>query len=186
MGIDCIVPSVRRAVFLDRDGVLNRAIVRNGKPYPPASVEEFEVLSDVHESLAELRNHGFGLYVVTNQPDVRRGAQPYHVVQAMHAKLRSSLPIDGFYVCYHDDADRCDCRKPKPGLLLAAAAEHRICLRASYMIGDRWRDVDCGHAACCTTILVDRGYVEPLRKQPHFRVADLAGATALILGRSET
>jgi D-glycero-D-manno-heptose 1,7-bisphosphate phosphatase len=170
----------RRAVFLDRDGVLCRAVVHNGKPYPPASLEELDVLPNALEALCRLRTQGFRLYVVTNQPDVVRGTQRRSVVEAIHNVLRGSLPLDDFYVCYHDDADGCNCRKPKPGLLLAAAAEHKLSLPSSYMIGDRWRDIDCGHAAECTTILIDRGYDEPLRKQPHFRVPDLLAATAMI------
>jgi D-glycero-D-manno-heptose 1,7-bisphosphate phosphatase len=143
-------------------------------------LEELEVLPDALEALGRLRAGGFRLCVVTNQPDVSRGRQRRQVVEAMHAALRSRLPLDDFYVCYHDDADGCDCRKPKPGLLLEAAAAHNIALPASYLIGDRWRDIDCGHAAQCTTILVDRGYEEPLRKQPHFRAPDLLGAAAII------
>lgn len=180
MGIGSITQPLRRAVFLDRDGVLTRAVVRDRKPYPPAVLEEFEVLPEALGALRTLQRRGFRLYVVTNQPDVGRGTQCRSIVEEMHKILRASLPIDDFYVCYHDDADCCNCRKPKPGLLLAAAAEHEISLSESYMIGDRWRDIDCGYAAQCTTILVDRGYDEALRKQPHFRVNDLLAAVDII------
>jgi D-glycero-D-manno-heptose 1,7-bisphosphate phosphatase len=104
----------------------------------------------------------------------------------MHAGLRAALPLDGVYVCYHDDADGCLCRKPKPGLVLAAAAEHQVALDASYLIGDRWRDIDCGHAAGCTTIWVDHGQAEPLRQPAHFRVKDLSEAAAVIFFREES
>ena len=93
---------------------------------------------------------------------------------------RDVLGLDRFYVCYHDDADGCECRKPKPGLLLDAAAEHNLSLPDSYMIGDRWRDVDCGHAASSKTIFIDNGYSEPLRTQPEFRVLDLRSAVSVI------
>ena len=136
-----------RAVFLDRDGVLNRPVVRDGKPYPPASVEELEISPDAPAALAALKQAGFRLYVVTNQPDVARGSATRAAVERIHAALAEALPLDGFYVCYHDDSDRCECRKPKPGLLLAAAAEHGISLRASYLIGDRWRDIEAGQRA---------------------------------------
>lgn len=175
-----MIATGRRAIFLDRDGVLNRAVIREGKPYPPAGLHEFEVLPGVPAALERLQHRGFWLCVVTNQPDVARGKQQRSIVEAMHAQLRNCLPLDAFYVCYHDDADDCDCRKPKPGLLLAAAAEHRISLAKSYMIGDRWRDIDCGHSAKCTTIFIDRGYDEALKTRPHFRTADLLGAAEII------
>lgn len=160
MGIGAINQPIRQAVFLDRDGVLNRALVRNGKPYPPASLVELEVPAGTAEGLLELAQEGFLLLVVTNQPDVGRGTQLRSAVEAMHSALREVLPLDGFYVCYHDDMDACDCRKPKPGLLLTAAGEHGISMSASYMIGDRWRDVEAGQRAGCRTVWIDCGYAE--------------------------
>ncbi len=165
--------------------MINRPVVRDGKPYPPPALEELELLPGVRDALVQLRQRGFRLCVVTNQPDVARGRQRRAVVEAMHAALRAALPLDGVYVCYHDDADACDCRKPKPGLLLAAAAEQHVSLPASYLIGDRWRDIDCGHAAGCTTIWIDRGYREALRMPPHFRAPDLASAATIILSAEE-
>jgi D-glycero-D-manno-heptose 1,7-bisphosphate phosphatase len=179
-------PAPRKAVFLDRDGVINRPVVRDGKPYPPAGLHEFEILPGVPAALQSLRERGFWLCVVTNQPDVARGSQSQSVVEAMHDHLRSHLALDAFRVCYHDDADACDCRKPKPGLLLAAAVENGISLADSYMIGDRWRDIDCGHSAKCTTIFIDRGYKETLREQPHFRTSDLPGAARIISLQEES
>jgi D-glycero-D-manno-heptose 1,7-bisphosphate phosphatase len=156
MGVDTL-----RAVFLDRDGVLNRAMIRDGKPYPPASLDELEILPDVPRALAALKECGFLLLIVTNQPDVARGAQQRLVVENMHAKLRASLPVDDFFVCYHDDNDDCDCRKPKPGLLLQAAAVYQLDLASCFLIGDRWRDIQAGQAAGCVTVWIDRGYAEP-------------------------
>jgi len=152
--------SLRRVVFLDRDGVLNRPVVREGKPYPPASPDELEIVPEATAALAALRQAGFALYVVTNQPDVARGTQRRSIVEAMHAALRNVRPLDGFYVCYHDDADACECRKPKPGLLLTAAEEHGISLPVSYMIGDRWRDIEAGRRAGCRTVWIEYGYAE--------------------------
>ena len=160
--------------------MLNRPVVRDGKPYPPLTLEDFVLLPDVVEAVSVLRERGFQLYVVTNQPDVARGTQQRSVVESMHAKLQTLLLLDDFYVCYHDDREACDCRKPKPGLLLRAAREHDISLPDSYMIGDRWRDVDCGHAAGCKTIFIEKNYTERLRMQPHFTVADLLAAAAII------
>jgi D-glycero-D-manno-heptose 1,7-bisphosphate phosphatase len=149
-----------RAVFLDRDGVLNRAFIRDGKPYPPANLSEFQLLPGVANALWRLKNRGFLLIVVTNQPDVARGTQQRAAVEEMHAAMQGLLPIDACFVCYHDDPDGCDCRKPKPGLLLQAAAEFEIDLKISFMVGDRWRDVDAGRRAGCIPIWIDRGYAE--------------------------
>jgi D-glycero-D-manno-heptose 1,7-bisphosphate phosphatase len=149
-----------KAVFLDRDGVLNRAILRHGKPYPPATLEELEILPGVPQALAELKECGFLLLVVTNQPDVARGTQKRSTVETIHAALAKKLPIDSFFVCYHDDPENCECRKPKPGLLLEAAARYGLDLSLSFLIGDRWRDIDAGHAAGCRTVLIDGGYAE--------------------------
>ncbi|HUA57233.1 MAG TPA: HAD family hydrolase [Verrucomicrobiae bacterium] len=149
-----------KAVFLDRDGVLNRAVIRDGKPYPPADVGELEIVPDAAEALAALKDSGFLLFVVTNQPDIARGKQTWLMLDAIHAEMAAGLPIDGFYVCPHDDPDGCGCRKPKPGLLQQAASEHAISLADSYMIGDRWRDVEAGRRAGCRTIWLDFGYRE--------------------------
>jgi D-glycero-D-manno-heptose 1,7-bisphosphate phosphatase len=179
MGVDTL-----KAVFLDRDGVLNRAFVRDGKPYSPGSLDEFEILPDVPRALAALKECGLLLLVVTNQPDVARGAQQRLVVESMHAKLRASLPVDDVFVCYHDDKDACNCRKPKPGLLLQAAAVYRLDLASCFLIGDRWRDIEAGHAAGCATVWIDRGYDEPgPASPPTMRVPSFAGAALWILQR---
>lgn len=178
-------PIERRAVFLDRDGVINKAFVRDGRPYPPASLSQLEILPGVEEALGRLRKAGFRLIVVTNQPDVARGTQTSEVVEAMHAMLRSRLPLDEVLTCYHDNADRCVCRKPAPGLLLAAAEKYRIDLAASYMVGDRWRDVEAGRRAGCTTLFVDYQYGETEPIQPHVRVDSLTAATDWILAHGQ-
>jgi D-glycero-D-manno-heptose 1,7-bisphosphate phosphatase len=179
-------PSASSAVFLDRDGVLNRALVRDGKPYPPRSVAEFEILPGVAEACVKLRQAGFFLIVATNQPDVGRGTVSQETVEALNAHLRRLVPLDRIEVCYHPGhgASDCDCRKPRPGMLLRAARELSIDLKNSFMVGDRWRDIDCGHAAGCTTILVDYGYAEPLRQQPDHRVKSLMEAADVILESS--
>jgi transaldolase len=157
---------MRRAVFLDRDGVINRALVRDGKPYPPASAAEIEVFEDAFSSLNRLREAGFLLFVVSNQPDIARGLTTQEVVAEIHSVLRSRLPVDEIYFCAHDDADACACRKPRPGMLLRAAETHGIDLRASFLIGDRWRDIDAGAAAGCRTVLIDWGYNERQPSHP--------------------
>jgi D-glycero-D-manno-heptose 1,7-bisphosphate phosphatase len=173
-----------RAVFLDRDGVLNRALEREGRPYPPASLEEFAILPGVPEACGLLKQAGYLLVVVTNQPDVGRGTLQREVVEAINAHLCGLLPIDRVEVCYHPGGPiQCDCRKPKPGLLRQAARALDIDLTRSWMVGDRWRDIDCGHAAGCRTILIDYSYAETLRRQPDFRCHSLLEAARTILGQ---
>src|ERR1700731_4046929 len=160
------------AVFLDRDGVLNAALVRDGKPYPPGSVEEIRIPRDV--ALARLKPHGYRLVVVTNQPDVARGTQRRDVVESINETLLARLPIDEVRVCYHDDADRCPCRKPGPGLLLQPPAHD---LARSVIVGDRWRDIEAGRrAGLRAAVLIDAGYDEPMRSAPDARVRSLSEA----------
>lgn len=175
----------RRAVFLDRDGVINRALERAAKPYPPTNLAEFEILPDVPAACARLKAAGFLLVVATNQPDVGRGTLAQSAVEKIHAHLRAQLPVDRVEVCYHSGQEEpeCDCRKPKPGMLRRAAAALNIDLAQSWMVGDRWRDVDCGHAAGCRTVFIDRGYAEELRQAPDFSAGNLAGAADIILAQ---
>jgi D-glycero-D-manno-heptose 1,7-bisphosphate phosphatase len=170
----------RRAVFLDRDGVINRAVVREGKPYPPASVGELEILPGVSEALAQLKAAGFILIVVSNQPDVARGTTPQAIVEAINASLSRALPIDESVMCYHDSGDDCDCRKPRPGMLLDAASKWGVDLSASFMVGDRWRDVEAGQRAGCKTVFVDYGYDEKQPENVDCRVHSLIEAVPFI------
>jgi D-glycero-D-manno-heptose 1,7-bisphosphate phosphatase len=165
---------------LDRDGVLNRPIIRNGRPHPPATLEEFSILPGVLEACQALRRAGFVLLVVTNQPDIARGVQDRAVVDEFHGILLRTLPIAAVYVCPHDDADECDCRKPGPGMLLEAAHDLHLNLERSVMVGDRWRDVEAGHRAGCRTVFIDRGYSEPAPTNPDAVVSDLGQAAAWI------
>jgi D-glycero-D-manno-heptose 1,7-bisphosphate phosphatase len=180
VGID---HAVKRAVFLDRDGVINAAVVRDGKPYPPADVHALEILPGVAEALAELRGAGFTLVVVTNQPDVARGTTPRATVDAIHERLRATLGLDAIYACFHDNTDHCGCRKPRPGMLVDAARDLGLDLQASWMVGDRWRDVDAGIAAGCHTIWVNQHYAEPAPTQFDVEVGSLAEAARFILGK---
>jgi D-glycero-D-manno-heptose 1,7-bisphosphate phosphatase len=175
---------MKRAVFLDRDGVINRPVVREGKPYPPATLAEFELFPGVGEACAKLKEAGWLLVVATNQPDVGRGTQKREEVEAMHAAMCGQLPIDRVEVCYDPGQGiPSDFRKPAPGMLLRAARELGIDLAGSWMVGDRWRDIDCGAAAGCRTIFIDYGYDEKLRAQPSFRTASLLEAAGIILGQ---
>jgi D-glycero-D-manno-heptose 1,7-bisphosphate phosphatase len=180
MGIGPVSASpARRAVFLDRDGVLDRG------PHPPETLEELEVLPGVPEALRALKARGFLLIVVTNQPDVSRGTRRREVVEAIHDALMSQLPLDEIRVCYHDDQDHCACRKPKPGMLLQAAARYGIDLAASFMIGDRDKDIQAGQRAGCKTVLIDHAYPEPVTTRPDLRVHTLPEAADWIIATSE-
>jgi D-glycero-D-manno-heptose 1,7-bisphosphate phosphatase len=173
----------RAAVFLDRDGVLNRAVVRDGKPFPPQTLDDFEILEGVERALHRLKGAGFVLVVATNQPDVAKGTQRREVVDAMHDRLRATLPLDAIKVCWCLEGPQCDCYKPKPGLLLEAARELNVDLSRSFMVGDRWRDVGAGQAAGCFTIFLDRGYAEPLTVRPDATCCSLEDAISVILAR---
>ena len=170
----------RPAVFLDRDGVLNEAFVRNGVPTPPQSVEDFRLLPGVAGACADLRRLGFVLVVVTNQPDIARGSQTRAEVDRMHHRLRSLVSLDEICVCPHDDSDACACRKPRPGMLLDAAERLDLDLTRSASIGDRWRDIEAARRAGVKAIYVACRDDEPTPFGAHVAVANLPEAAAWI------
>lgn len=172
---------MRPGIFLDRDGVINRPTIRGRKPYPPRSLAELELLPGVPAALRALKAGGYRLVVVTNQPDVARGIVPRAVVDSMNDWLKSVLPLDAVLTCAHDDADQCQCRKPSPGLIRQAARELRLECTASYMIGDRWRDIEAGRRAGCKTFFIDCGYDEQAPCSYDFRVSSLPDAARIIL-----
>jgi D-glycero-D-manno-heptose 1,7-bisphosphate phosphatase len=178
---DLMTERRRPAVFLDRDGVLNRVFVRAGVTHPPAGVEEFELLPGAVDAVRRLQAAGFALVVVTNQPDVARGVQTREGVEAIHARLRAELPMLEVLACYHDTGDGCVCRKPKPGMLREAAWRWQLDLQWSFLVGDRWSDVLAGQAAGCRTVLVETPYSGRARCQPDHCVRDLAEAAEWIL-----
>jgi D-glycero-D-manno-heptose 1,7-bisphosphate phosphatase len=175
---------MRRAVFLDRDGVINRAVVRDGLPYPPADVAEVDLVPGAADALQALKARGFVLLVVTNQPDVARGIVSRVAVDEIHFHLAERLPIDRFYLCCHDNRDGCLCRKPLPGMLLDGARDFGIELAASYMVGDRWRDCEAGRSAGCRTVFIDHGYRERQPDNPDHRAASLVDAARIIIEES--
>ncbi len=175
----------RRAVFLDRDGVLDESFRIAGVSVPPRSLIEFHLIDGVAEALDMLRKAGFILIVVTNQPDVARGKQRVEVVESMNEKLRAELPVDEILTCFHDDVDMCECRKPEPGMLNDAINRHGIDPTLSFMVGDRWRDITAGKRAGCTTILVGPDWDAQLRDIPDLRARNLREASDIICA-SET
>lgn len=175
----------RRAVFIDRDGVINNALIKDGNPHPPIHWTELEIMPGVHEALELLREAGFVLIVVTNQPDVARGIQTREMVQKINSILIEKLPIDDIRVCYHDDFEGCECRKPAPGLIVGAARDHQVDLALSYMVGDRWKDIEAGKQAKCQTVFIDHHYAETRDVDPTVRVGTLMEAAEWILKRRE-
>ena len=174
---------MNRAVFLDRDGVLNIPIFRDGRSYPPPTLEAFRLCEGAASACADLHAAGLLLVVVTNQPDVATGKQTPAVVDAMHARLRAQLPLTDIFACFHTDAHGCACRKPKPGMLKEAALRYDIDLQHSFLVGDRRGDIGAGQAvnACC--YFIDYGYAEPSPEGAFVRVPDLRGAADHILTR---
>jgi D-glycero-D-manno-heptose 1,7-bisphosphate phosphatase len=177
--------SLRPAVFLDRDGVLNRAFPDGRATRPPRDLLELELLSGVAEAVARLHAAGFALVGASNQPDVPRGLTTRAAVEALNAELRARLPpLLAILTCFHDDADGCACRKPRPGLLLDGAARFGLDLGRSFMVGDRWSDVAAGQAAGCTTLLVDGPFSQAERCRPDWRGDGLPAAADWILARA--
>lgn len=170
------------AIFFDRDGILNRAIVKDGRPYPPARLEDMKIFPETAAVLPCLANAGYLLIGITNQPDVARRTQTREIVKSLNAFIQSELPVREIFVCYHDDADRCDCRKPKPGLILRAAEKYDIDLSKSWMVGDRWKDIAAGQAVRLKTVFVDYHYAETYKGLPaDFTVEDTSFLADIIL-----
>ncbi len=170
-----------KAVFLDRDGVLNQSIVIDGKPFPPRSLGELHILEEAKEGCRHLSAAGFKLICVTNQPDVSRGLMGADELAAINASVMEQLGLDDLRVCHHSDEDNCDCRKPKPGMLLDAAKDHGLDLGQCYMVGDRWRDIDAGRAAGCRTVLIDYHYAERRPDGMDYTCNSLAQAAQFII-----
>ncbi|HVN64304.1 MAG TPA: HAD family hydrolase [Candidatus Binataceae bacterium] len=169
-----------RAIFLDRDGVINKVVMRGGKPESPRNLTEFEFEPGIEEALQRMRAAGFKLFVVTNQPDIARGLLNPEVLEAMTEQVIAKCRPDGIKICPHDDRDRCECRKPKPGMLIDLAREHGVRLSNSFFIGDSRKDVLAARAAGCKSILLERGYNK--NDAADWRVGDLKSAVDLILG----
>jgi transaldolase len=171
----------RPAVFLDRDGVLTEATVVDGVPRPISAGGALELRPYVEEACQQLRAAGLLLVCVTNQPDVARGTVTLESVRAAGAELQNRLQLDAFLVCPHDDSDHCNCRKPLPGMLISAADTLDIALDRSVMVGDRWRDIEAGRNAGCTTVFIDNGYDERKPDRPHLTAHGLDEAVPEIL-----
>ena len=171
---------MKKAIFLDRDGVINKTFIKNSLPISPPSFDLLEILPGVKESILRLKKLNFVCLVVTNQPDVSRGKIEKKTIIKMNNYLKDEIKLDDIFVCYHDDHDKCKCRKPKPGLLLDASKKWDINLKKSYMIGDRWRDIEAGKSVGCKTIFIDYDYKEAKPKNPDFITDSLLNAVHFI------
>ena len=171
-------PIPNRAIFLDRDGVINKVLFRDGLPVSPRSIEELVLNDGIREAVSEFRKHGFKIIVITNQPDIARRKVPVEALDGMTRQMKQELPIDDVFMCLHDDGDECSCRKPKPGLLLQAAQKWDIYLPESFFIGDTWKDVEAGRSAGCKTVLLDASYNQEVA--PDLRVKSLSEAVEMI------
>jgi D-glycero-D-manno-heptose 1,7-bisphosphate phosphatase len=169
-----------KAVFLDRDGVINVPMVRDGLPFAPKDLSEFAFMEGVHDTLRTLSARGYVLLVCTNQPDVARGWQRQEQVDEFHALIRAELPIARIYACYHDNAHACACRKPKPGMLMQGSEEFDIDLKQSFMVGDRWKDIEAGRAAGCRTVYLRHGYDEASAHSPDYEITRMSELLAII------
>jgi D-glycero-D-manno-heptose 1,7-bisphosphate phosphatase len=183
MGVygDRTMRSASPAIFLDRDGVLNQAIVIDGRPYPPRAICDLEIPPDAIEGCRLLKSAGFTLICVTNQPDVARGLMSRSDLDDINRAVVEALGLDDLRTCPHCDADECSCRKPKPGLLLAAAAAHHLDMSKSYLVGDRWRDIKAGLSAGCRSVFIDRRYSERRPSGMSFSCGTLTEAARFIL-----
>jgi D-glycero-D-manno-heptose 1,7-bisphosphate phosphatase len=178
--------SAKAAVFLDRDGVLNNAVIRGGKPFPPRHLGELVIADGARASLDALQRQGFLLVAVTNQPDIARGVVCRADVDLINTRLAAALPLHAIEVCEHDDEDHCECRKPKPGLVLRAQAKFGLDLARSFLVGDRWRDIEAGRRAGCRTVLIGDGYGERFSGTPTMRAGSLPAAASWIIEQSRS
>ncbi len=173
---------MKRAAFLDRDGVLNASIMNQGIPVPPRSLDEVVMLDGVEESVKLLKSFDFLPVVISNQPDVARGITSILSVNEINAHIGGKLDIQHFYVCFHDNKDLCECRKPLPGLIYNAAIQLGLSISNSFLVGDRWRDIEAGQRAGCETFFIDYSYSETQPKKPFTRVSSLLEAVEIVTG----
>lgn len=150
----------QKAIFLDRDGVINNNIIESGKPYPPLKLGSVHVIKGMKELIKKWQDEKYLVIVITNQPDVAAHLVTKNKVDKINKFLKNELNFDDIFVCYHGEKDNCNCRKPKIGLFLQAQEKYNIDMKKSWMIGDRWKDIEAGKKAGCKTIYLNYGYDE--------------------------
>ena len=176
-----VIRKLLPVVFLDRDGVISRTFIHNAKPYAPRCLEDFKLMPNSRLSVMQLKQAGFMVVVVTNQPDIGNGMVALEVVESMHQKLLETTMVDDVFLCPHRQDEGCNCRKPKPGMLFDASEKHGIDLKKSFMVGDRASDIEAGKKAGCRTIFIDRHYAELPPTTPEITVNSLQKAVKYIL-----
>lgn len=165
-----------KAIFLDRDGVLNRSLVRNGKPYAPILLKDFHILSGVKKTLKYLKKKNYLLIVITNQPDIKSGKLKLNKLLKMNNILINKLKINEIFICKHDDRDCCNCRKPKNQLIENAIKKYSIDRRKSFLIGDRKKDIEAGLRSRLKTIYINKNYKESKPKNFDFECDNIKNA----------
>ena len=171
---------MKRAIFLDRDGVLNKTVIKEKKITSPLNLDELKIVPEAKETLETFKKYGYLLIMVTNQPDIAKNKNTKKNVEEINNFLKNLLNIDDIFVCYHDDKDFCNCRKPKSGMLIEASKKHNIDLSKSFIIGDRWKDVEAGKNVGCKTIFIDFKYKEKLKSMPNYTITNIADAKNII------
>ena len=152
---------MKKAIFFDRDGVINKVVFRNGnyqKPIAPWNINEFKIFPGIKKSFCNLKNLGFKIFVVTNQPDIAKGIIDSCFVSRLNKIILQELPVDEIAVCPHEDKNMCDCRKPKPGMIVSLSKKWGVDCKNSFLVGDSWKDIEAGETAQCTTMLLERHY----------------------------
>ena len=151
---------INKAVFFDRDGVLNRAIIKDKKPYAPRNFSKFVLYKSTPEFIKILCNKGYKIFLVTNQPDIGNGFTDLSELNKMHDYLCSLIKFDEIFVCLHSQSQKCICRKPSPFFVLEAKKKYNLNLKNSYFIGDRYSDYQTANKAGCNFLFIDRFYRE--------------------------
>jgi len=169
----------KRAIFLDRDGVINEVVFhRTKKPSSPWNFEEFKLINGIKKPLEELSQMGYYLFIISNQPDIARGHIKKDTTERINKIIYETFPIKEIFVCPHDDHHDCNCRKPKPGMIFILSKKWKIDLKKSFLIGDNWKDMEAGKSAGCITIILDQPYNQLV--EADFRVKNLERAVDMI------
>jgi D-glycero-D-manno-heptose 1,7-bisphosphate phosphatase len=177
----------KRAFFIDRDGVINKSQILNGVSKPPMDLDSLQLLDGVEQAIGILKGTGIVPVVITNQPDVERGTQTREAVDQINKKIEVLTGITNFYVCYHNDASNCECRKPKIGMIIRASADLGIDVKRSFLIGDRWKDITAGQrAGVRESFFIDYAYSEKKPSQPYTLVKSLLEASVRVTSEGYT
>ena len=175
---------LNKAIFLDRDGVINKSIIANGKPYAPLLFEDFVFYEDTKKAIVVIQSLDYKTIIVTNQPEINKGNLNHEELKRMNDRIYNELKIDDIFVCEHTSEEDCDCRKPKPGMILNASKKHNIDLSQSFLIGDRYKDIESAHAAGCNSIFIDRKYSEKFPNKQIKSVSSFYEAAIFIKGKN--